>query len=113
MKSKKIVICSITILTVCIALCLNIGYKTNENGETYGRMAHIADPTGIFLMEVPDLIAVMATNGKSGYVKKDDFVSEIPKNPEEALNIQEDSFVKSIPVYKNDGITVIGEFQFN
>ena len=55
----------------------------------------------------------MATNGKSGYVKKDDFVSEIPKNPEEALNIQEDSFVKSIPVYKNDGITVIGEFQFN
>ena len=83
MKFKKIVIGSIITLIVCITLCLNFGYKTNENGETYGRMARIADPTGIFLKEDPDLIAVMATNGKSGYVKKDDFVSEIPKNPEE------------------------------
>ncbi len=77
--------------------------KTNVFGDTYGSIVAQA--------EVPDLIAAQATNGQNGFVEKADFFGVLPKNPEEAIRLQnEQQKDRIIPVYKNDGITVIGEF---
>ena len=76
--------------------------KTNEAGDTYGSI--------VTQTEVPDLIAAVATNGQNGFVKEADFFGELPKNPEEAIQLQKEQKDRIIPVYKNDGITVIGEF---
>jgi hypothetical protein len=64
----------------------------NASGQTYG----VADETG-----TPDLISVVATNGKDGYA----YVSQL-------LAGQQNQEPRTVPVYESDGKTVIGECRF-
>lgn len=86
-------------------------WGTNTKGESFGAEN----------MEngVPDLIAVIATNGRSGYVYRTDLEEangtaaiKTFKSPAEALAWQEARRNKkiAIPVYDQDGKTVLGEF---
>ena len=75
--------------------------KMNQSGETYG--------SALFSPEEPDLVAAVATNGLEGYVRRADLEGPVPASPEEALASQED-LPTSIPVYKEDGETIIGMF---
>ena len=45
----------------------SVAYPVNENGDTFGSAAAVSDPSN-----EPDLIRVLATNGKEGYAKKTD-----------------------------------------
>lgn len=80
----------------------------NKNGKTYG-----SNLINTEYGNEPDLILVECENGKSGYVYKEDFydISNQPKNPEEAIIYMKKNKAKKIPVYKNDGKTIIGAFQ--
>lgn len=73
------------------------GYPVNENGETYG--PHIPE------WEEPDLILVQDMAGNQGYIRADDL--EGAQTLEEAFSYSQK---KSIPMYLQDGETVIGEF---
>ena len=84
----------------------------NAHGQTFG-------VTGSDQGE-PDLIAVGATNGKSGYVYAKDLedadgttVQQSFTSPEDALQWQEANAGRTttIPVYESDGTTTIGEFR--
>lgn len=79
-------------------------YGTNADGKSYGA-AKDED-------EDPDLIAAYATNGRPGYVYADDLNEPLAKSPAEAGEWMEENAGKSrtIPVYTEDGHTVIGEF---
>lgn len=83
-------------------------WATNSGGYSYGVM----NDNG-----TPDLIAVIATNGKQGYI----FATDLDRadgrdqkftSPEEAMNWQRDRQGKtfSITVYLSDGKTPIGTF---
>ncbi|KQR25345.1 hypothetical protein [Microbacterium sp. Leaf151] len=83
---------------------------TNADGETYGSVAG---------GETPDLIAVLATNGQDGYVRRTDLeeadgtaAAESFRSPADALAWQEQHAgrVSAIPVYEADGRTVVGTF---
>lgn len=83
-------------------------YRTNAAGQTYG-----TDILSSVVGYEPDLIAVRATNGESGFVDNK-FLKEQTghnvKNPEEAMEYMKnrpDSW--TFPVYDLDG-NVIGEF---
>lgn len=81
-------------------------WGVNANGQTYG----VENENG-----TPDLIAVVATNGKSGYAYNDDLKKAggpEPTSPADALAQQEAKKGKvfSVPVYTPDGETRIGEF---
>ena len=81
----------------------------NEEGLTYGPEAFEAD-----------LILVEMENGETGYVYKEDLLTEgdFVKTPEEALAwnkekdklMEKQGYVKKIPVYASDGETVVGVF---
>lgn len=89
-------------------------YPINESGRTYGVIANVMPEN------YPDLIGVIATNGKEGYAYKEDFCDEyIPKSPEDAVRYMEKLkelndqgyYLQVIPVYDEAGKTVIGEFE--
>jgi hypothetical protein len=81
-------------------------WGVNANGDTYG----VSNDRG-----EPDLLAVIATNGRAAYVYADDLAggpNADPTSPAEALEQQEargDRTV-TIPAYESDGETVAGEF---
>lgn len=85
-------------------------WSVNAKGETFG----IENDSG-----TPDLIAVLTTEGRQGYVYADE-LAEIDgtaaarefTSPEDALRWQEEQKGKtlSVPVYLSDGETVVGEF---
>ncbi len=78
-------------------------WATNASGETYGVV------TG---QDEPDLIAVIATNGQQGYARADSLSAGLPTNPANAVRNQtERQSSRTVPVYKPDGRTVIGEFR--
>jgi hypothetical protein len=82
-------------------------YPVNENGMSYGSGASIdADDPG------PDLIAAIGTNGRCGFVRASDRDEEPPADPEEALaqmaDLDPDG--REVPLYAQDGVTVIGRF---
>ncbi len=90
----------------------SIQFLTNKNGLSYGTAEQ-----SIILNE-PDLILAVGTNGKEGYIKKSDLYANEPRTPEEAVSIQENriannNLIRYIPLYKNDGETVIGEFKID
>ena len=60
-------------------------YATNSEGLTYGKVTD-APPWG----EMPDLVAVEATNGMKGYAYWEELNGIQPENPEEAMRIMED-----------------------
>jgi hypothetical protein len=85
-------------------------WGTNSHGQTYG-----AENSG----GTPDLIAVLATNGKLGYVFAQqladvdgDTAAQHFTSPAQALAWQKahEGQTTSIPVYKSDGRTQIGSF---
>ncbi|MFT4279956.1 hypothetical protein [Microbacterium sp.] len=78
----------------------------NDSGRSYGYLDGSDIPT-------PDLIEVIATNGKIGYVYSADMnaaLSPPPGAKPEDLAQNRSNGVKAIPVYLTDGITRIGEF---
>jgi hypothetical protein len=90
-------------------------YAKNQAGMTYGSDLDAAAPAG-----EPDLISAVATNGKTGYVKKAELnkangqdALNTFKSPQDAiawqnsLTAQQD---QTIAVYDQDGATVIGQF---
>lgn len=85
-------------------------WATNESGQTYG----VENPNGS-----PDLIAVVATNGREGYVHRAELeeangtaAAREFSSPEDALRWQEERAGKTftVAVYEADGTTQIGEF---
>jgi hypothetical protein len=86
-------------------------WAVNESGQSYG----VINEHG-----VPDLIAVIATNGRQGYVNREDLedangttAAKDFRTPEDALRWQEENegAVHLIPVYEADGTTPVGEFR--
>ncbi|MBN1459971.1 MAG: hypothetical protein JXA57_10560 [Armatimonadetes bacterium] len=82
-------------------------WPTNERGQTYGT----PQETAVGYHE-PDLMRVLATNGKTGYALSADLAGPEPSSPEEALEWQAEhgSEPRTIPVYESDGVTQIGVF---
>jgi hypothetical protein len=86
-----------------------IHYKVNARGLTYGSAQYARN-----VASEPDLILVVATNGKEGYAKKSDLEGDgsgLPSNPAEAATYSPSA--TSIPVYDSDGVTQIGSFQID
>ncbi len=79
-------------------------WPTNEKGETYGSsgLAKSYD-------DVPDLVQVMATNGKVGYAFRISL-----DNPPKAFEASSENEANlrgwEVPVYESDGVTEIGVF---
>ncbi len=75
---------------------------------------------GYVIQEKSILIAALGTNGTRGFVKAEDLDGDLPSNPEEAIAYMEEmerktaygtkKYVRLIPLYAEDGVTVIGEF---
>jgi hypothetical protein len=85
-------------------------WAVNSNGDTYGAENENGSP---------DLVAVIATNGTSGYAYRTDLedangttASKTFKSPADALAWQESVAGKTfvVPVYDATGKTVVGEF---
>ena len=82
-------------------------FPINENGQTYG------SASACNYEDLPDLIQAVGTNGKEGYVYRTDLECEQPNNPEEAVEyVKRWQKSRTIPLYENDGITIIGDFKF-
>jgi hypothetical protein len=77
----------------------------NAKGETYG----VESPEN----GTPDLIAVIATNGASGYVyAKDLYGGPMPTSPEDAVkNFNTPRPPRQIPVFLSDGQSKVGIFE--
>jgi hypothetical protein len=75
-------------------------WGVNASGQTYGA----ANQNGI-----PDLVAVQATNGRSGYVYAYQLYPPGPKTIKQAL-AQNSAPPTRMTVYESDGKTAIGEF---
>lgn len=80
-------------------------YPRNVHGQTYGSQLESVSPA-----TDPDLIQAIATNGAVGYVRSKDLNVPLPSTPEAALAQARASVQRSIPVYAQDGQTVIGAF---
>ncbi|MHB1342636.1 MAG: hypothetical protein ACYCX5_12895 [Coriobacteriia bacterium] len=85
-------------------------WPTNERGQTYGK----PQETSAGCHE-PDLMMVLATNGKVGYALSADLAGPEPSSPEEAVRWQAErgSEPRTIPVYESDGITQVGVCQID
>lgn len=86
-------------------------WAVNENGDTYGATNAKGEP---------DLISVVTTDGKLGYVYADELNEASGRtastgftSPADARAWQEarEGTVALIPVYESDGETVVGEFE--
>jgi len=89
-------------------------YERNADGLTYGSAMEAISPE-----TEPDLILVIATNGREGYVFRTDLneangatAAKSFDSPEDALRWQAQAAGKSttIKVYAVDGKTEVGEF---
>lgn len=85
-------------------------YPVNAKGLTYGSIASAPSESA-----APDLVLVVATNGKNGYVFEAALAAAEGSGfttPEQALAWQATTGSKSqsIPVFQSDGTTVVGEF---
>lgn len=78
-------------------------YPKNENGESYG--PEIYNNTRPEF--VPDLILAQNEDGVVGYIKRAD-IGDGAATLEEALNWKPKEY--TVPMYLEDGVTVIGEF---
>lgn len=84
-----------------------IVFPRNAQGQTYGSELDAAT-----LSQAPDLILAWATNGREGYVKKTALYPPMPANPAAALALQGNGpQVYDVPVYLQDGTTVVGIFR--
>lgn len=82
-------------------------WPTNANGQTYGSLLNSTSSA-----TDPDLAQVIATNGQTGYVYSSQLNPPAPSSPAEALAQQAaDTAGEYIPVYAQNGRTVIGQFE--
>lgn len=114
LKNKKSLKLFLPVVLALIMIVLIIGSSIgkseniNKNGEKYGKFPTDKGLNQLLESDSLDLIAVVATNGKEGYIKKTDIEVSVPSSPEDAATyVSEDYHVN---VYKSDGETVIGEF---
>jgi len=90
-------------------------FPKNEMGLTYGSAAFVD------FDDMPDLIRALGTNGKEGYIYAVDWNGDEPNTIEEVViymdnirNLNEKGiFVRVIPLYAVDGVTVIGEYEIS
>lgn len=82
-------------------------WAVNSNGQTYGSLLNSTSSA-----TDPDLVQVMATNGQTGYVYSKQLNPAAPASPAAAI-AQENANTAGlfIPVYAQDGTTVIGQFE--
>jgi hypothetical protein len=82
-------------------------WPTNANGQTYGSLL---DSTSSATQ--PVLAQVIATNGAAGYVYSSQLNPPAPTSPTAAVTEQAANMTgQFIPVYAQDGTTVIGQFE--
>ena len=103
------------------ARALDFAWPVNENGQTYGSSSDIAAylPDGVSTGNVgytllPDLVEMIGDNGVSGYVRKEDMYDPSENGPRAraflaAAEAGADSFEYTVPVYAQDGTTVVDE----
>lgn len=103
------------------ARALDFAWPVNENGQTYGTSSDIAaylpdggstGDAGYALL--PDLVEMIGDNGVSGYVYKEDMYDFSEDGPRAraflaAAEAGADSFEYTVPVYAQDGTTVVDE----
>lgn len=83
-------------------------YEVNTRGLTYGTDYYSESPE-----TTPDLIRAVGINGTKGYVYSKDLDYQ-PNTLEEVLSyIEEEHTNYTIPVYAEDGITVIDQFEIS
>lgn len=78
-----------------------MGYAINGVGQSYGSLAEADNYS-----EMPDLISGVATNGKEGYVYREELAAA-----ENAAFSEETTSSTFVTVYAEDGKTPIGEFE--
>lgn len=103
------------------ARALDFAWPVNENGQTYGSSSDIAAylPDGgstgnVGYTLLPDLVEMIGDNGVSGYVYKEDMYDLSEDGPRAraflaAAEAGADSFEYAVPVYAQDGTTVVDE----
>jgi hypothetical protein len=81
--------------------------KTLPNGKTLGTFpvedVYFTDD------DLPDFLGVFSDYGQQGYIRKEDYIGPQPSSPAEALAMPE---TRVVPVFAEDGETVIGQFTF-
>jgi hypothetical protein len=80
-------------------------HPRNAKGQSYGSSALSKTPA-----DDPDLILVVATNGREGYAYSSELNGELPKSPADAARVSAANKGRAIPVYQSDGVTRVGEF---
>lgn len=113
-RQSTLLVAFILTLTCFLILLSRLGsthtFPRNSDGITYGSVfdieqARSGDDLSSFINELPDLISAVASNGKRGYVRKEDAfptLSEQDDGPKLGISTRE------IPVYLVDGKTVVG-----
>jgi hypothetical protein len=86
-------------LTASYATATTSPWLVNASGQTYGTQ----NQNG-----TPDLVAVIATNGREGYAYANELDGPYPTTPSQA--IAENNQAEALTVYESDGKTQIGEF---
>ncbi|MDA8205236.1 MAG: hypothetical protein M0Z36_04145 [Thermaerobacter sp.] len=56
------------------------------------------------------MVLVQATNGKQGYAYARQLYGPTPKNPRQAMTWASTHYPNTIPVYAQNGTTIIGHF---
>jgi hypothetical protein len=87
-------------LTARYVTTSTIPWGINASGQTYGTVNYSG---------TPDLVAAVATNGRSGYVYATELMGPQPTTPSQAL-ASEHSAPRTVTVYESDGKTPIGQF---
>lgn len=85
-------------------------YPTTPDGRTFGTLP-TGDEQGLAVSDLPDLIAAVGEQGRHGYITREAFMGgPAPSSPGEALAAQEKAEAVTVPVYAEDGTTVIDTF---
>lgn len=118
--SPLIAACFIIMMMAVVAYAASTLYQVNEQGITYGHVNPHLPPEE---QEFPQLVAVIGIDGVEGYVYASDLDGDLPNTPEEAIEYMEkleieiatakaagQEYFRYIPLYKSDGVTVIGTF---
>lgn len=81
-------------------------YPVNERGQSFGPEIYARTPD-----EAPDLILAVGTNGDEGYVRQSDLRGLQPKSLDDVASINAQAAQgRDIPLYAENGTTVIGKF---
>lgn len=86
-------------------------WPSNASGQSYGSIQGVTSSAS-----VPDLILVIATDGKVGYVHKAQWLAAtqvVPADPAAAVAQAQsggNTATTTLPVYAQDGVTQVGVF---